>query len=103
MTVEKTRELEEWLAIRKEAGLKINPETAEVHCCYALTLDPYGVYPELPEEYRQVERTYFARSPGSDIWVEFGDLPQATVDALCERHSGKTTAPNADDDDDVPF
>jgi len=106
MSVEKTsaeRELEEWLAIRKEAGLKIDPKTAEVFCCYALTLDPYGVHPELPEEYRQVERTYFARSPGSDIWVEFGDLPQATVDALCERHSGKTTAPNADDDDDVPF
>jgi hypothetical protein len=105
MSVEKTSaemELEEWLAIRKEAGLKINPETAEVHCCYALTLDPYGVYPELPEEYQQVERTYFARSPGSDIWVEFGDLPQATVDALCERHSGKTTS-DADADDDVPF
>jgi len=75
MSVGKTsaeRKLEEWRAIRKEAGLKINPETAEVHCCYALTLDPYGVYPELPEEYRQVERTYFARSPGSDVWVEFG-------------------------------
>jgi len=94
---------EQWLASRKEAGLKIDPETAEVHCCYALTLDPYGVYPELPEEYRQVERTYFARSPGSDIWVEFGDLPQATVEALWEKQSRKTTKSEADADDDVPF
>jgi hypothetical protein len=46
--VEKTsaeKELEEWLAIRKEAGLKIDPETAEVDWNYGLTLDPYGVYP----------------------------------------------------------
>ena len=46
MPVEKRctkRELEEWLAIRREAGLKINPETAEVDWCYALTLDPYAV------------------------------------------------------------
>jgi hypothetical protein len=105
MSVEKTsaeRKLEEWRAIRKEAGLKINPETAEVHCCYALTLDPYGVYPELPEEYRQVERTYFARSPGSDIWVEFGDLPKATSDALWQKLNPTTTSAT-DTDDDVPF
>jgi hypothetical protein len=111
MPVEKTRELEEWLAIRKEAGLKIDPETAEVYWCYALTLDPYGVYPELPEEYRQVGREYFARSPGSDIWVEFGDLPKATRDALWEKHKRKlalhvvlaTTSSDANSDDDVPF
>src|SRR5262249_38080334 len=39
-------EREAWLAIRKEAGLKIDPQTAEVDWGYALTLDPYGVYPE---------------------------------------------------------
>ena len=66
-----------WLASRKEAGLKIDPETAEVEWTYAQTLDPYGVYPELPEEYWQVGREYFARSPGSDVWVWFGDLPDA--------------------------
>lgn len=65
----KAAALKEWLAIRKEAGLKIDPETAEVDWCYALTLDPYGVYPELPEDCRQVGREYFARSPESDIWV----------------------------------
>jgi len=56
-----------WLAGRKEAGLKIDPETAEVEWTYAQTLDPYGVYPELPEEYWQVGREYFARSSGSDV------------------------------------
>jgi hypothetical protein len=59
-------EVKEWLAIRKEAGRKIDPETAEVDWKYAQTLDPYGVYPELPEECDQVGREYFARSPGSE-------------------------------------
>ena len=42
----------------KEAGLKINPKTAEVEWRHALTLDPYGVYPDLPEECQQVGRQY---------------------------------------------
>jgi hypothetical protein len=82
-----------WLAIRKEAGIKIDPETAEVQWIYGLTLDPYGVYPDLPEEYRQVGREYFARAPGSDVWVEFGDLPEATRDALWKKHRSKLAFP----------
>lgn len=77
--------VEQWLAIRKQAGLKIDPETAEVEWTYAQTLDPYGVYPELPEECWQVGREYFARSPGTDIWVWFGDLPEKTRHALSEK------------------
>jgi hypothetical protein len=87
------QEIENWLAIRKEAGRHIDPETAEVEWIYALTLDPYGIYPELPEEYRQVGREYFARSPGSDVWVQFGDLPEATRAALWKRHSSKLAFP----------
>jgi hypothetical protein len=87
------RELEEWLAIRKEAGLKIDPETAEMHWCYAQTLDLYGVYPELPEECQQVGRACFARSTGSDIRVWFGDLPKPTRDALWEKHKRKLAFP----------
>jgi hypothetical protein len=84
---EKT-EIERWLASRKEEGLKIDPETAEVDWSYAQTLDPYGVMDEweLPEEFDQIGREYFARNPGSDIWVEFGDLPNAVRDALWKRH-----------------
>jgi len=75
-------EIEKWLAIRKEAALYIDPETAEVEWKYALTCDPYGVFPELPEEYQQIGREYFARSAGSDVWVDFGDLSEATRNAL---------------------
>jgi hypothetical protein len=80
--------IEEFLAIRKEAGLKIDPETAEVDWCYAQVLDPYGIYPNPPDEAWCVGRAYFARSPDSDVWVEFRDLPEATRDAL--RQSWKT-------------
>jgi hypothetical protein len=86
-------ERQAWLAIRKEAGLKIDPETAEVEWTYAQTLDPYGVYPELPEECQQVGREYFARSPGSDVWVNFHDLPEATRDALWKKHRPKLAFP----------
>jgi hypothetical protein len=85
--------VKKWLAIRKKAGRKIDPETAEVCWIYAQTLDPYGVYPEIPEEYQQVGREYFARSPGGDIWVLFGDLPKDTREALWERHKGKLAFP----------
>jgi hypothetical protein len=85
--------VEQWLAIRREAGLKIDPETAEVHWTYVPTVDPYCLDPDLPEEYQQVGREYFARSPGSDIWVRFGDLPEATRDALWEKHKRKLAFP----------
>jgi hypothetical protein len=87
------RDKKKWLAIRKDAGLHIDSETAEVDWIYAQTLDPYGVYPELPEEYQHVGREYFARSAGSDVWVWFGDLPEATRDALRERHRSKLAFP----------
>jgi hypothetical protein len=79
------REVEQWLAIRKKAGLKIDPATAEVCWFYAQTLDPYGVYPDIPEECSQVGREYFARAPGSKIWVLIDDLPAETRRALLKR------------------
>jgi hypothetical protein len=85
-TTERPLTVDEWLAIRREAGLQIDPQTAEVRWIYAQTLDPYGVYPDLPEECQQVGREYFARSPGSDIWVSFHDLPRETREALWEKH-----------------
>ena len=89
----KKMSVEDWLAIRKEEGHKIDPSTAEVDWNYALTLDPYGVGLEVPEEYRQVGREYFARRPGSDVWVDFGDLPEKTRNALWERHKSKLAFP----------
>ena len=64
---------------RKRVSRLIRKAT-EVEWRYAQTLDPYGVYPDLPEECQQVGREYFARSPGSDIWVHFHDLPEETRD-----------------------
>jgi hypothetical protein len=82
----------EFLRARKEAGRKIDPKTAEVTWVYAFTLDRYGIY-DLPEELRQVGREYFARAPGSDIWVDFGDLPHAIREALWARHESKLVFP----------
>ena len=70
-------------ALRRAVGLQIDPGTAEVDWAYRETLDPYGDGIDLPEEYRgHVGREYFARSPGSDIWIAFCDLPKATRNAL---------------------
>ena len=77
--------------IRKEAGLKIDPETAEVDWTYAQVLDPYGgAAPNFPEEYWCVGREYFARSPGSDIWVQF--WRSARGDARCAVGKAQTKA-----------
>jgi Protein of unknown function (DUF3102) len=77
--------VKKWLAIRKKAGRKIDPETAKVRWEYGQILDPYGVDPQLPEECYQIGRVYFARSPRSKIWVCFYDLPVATRDALRKK------------------
>jgi hypothetical protein len=83
-TTDNDLNVEEWLQIRKDAALKIDAETAEIFWTYRLTMDPYGVLPELPEKYRQIGREYFARSPESDIWVSFYDLPDDTCNRLWE-------------------
>ena len=95
MTVNDNSEMavDQWLAIRKEEALKIDPSTAEVDWSYALILDPYGVYPATSRGIPCVGRAYFARRPGSDVWVEFGDLPEETRDALWERHKSKLAFP----------
>ncbi len=77
--------IEQWLQVRKEEGRKIDPDTAEVWWNWAEILDPYGVYPHPPGECQCVGRAYFARSPGSDIWVSFYDLPDETERQLWER------------------
>jgi hypothetical protein len=80
-------------ALRKAAGLAIDPKTAEVTWTYAQTLDHYHDYPSIPDEYNQVGREYFARAPGSDVWIDFCDLPQATEDALWAKHRSNLAFP----------
>jgi hypothetical protein len=54
------------------------------------------MFPELAREWDCIGREYFARFPFSDVWVNFGDLPEATVAALWKRRDVNV-------DDDVPF
>jgi hypothetical protein len=84
----RAEEREAWLAIRKEEGLKIDPETAEVDRQCGYPEDPYDLEAgcEYPEDWDYI---HFARSSGSDIWVWFGDLPKATRDALWKRLDGQ--------------
>lgn len=64
----------ERLRVVCDEAKKIDPFTMEAKWEYGQVLDPYGLC-ELPPERRCVGRLYFARRPGSDIWVEDGDLP----------------------------
>lgn len=70
--------VEQWLEVRKEAGKTIDPATALVTKHYVQMADVYGVDPDLPDEMNCLGVQSFARSPGSDIWVWFGDLPDET-------------------------
>jgi hypothetical protein len=80
-------------ALLQAAGREIDPETAEVEWRYGLTLDPYGVH-DLPEEYQQVGREYFACAPDTDLWISFQDLPEA----LGTLYRKNTSAGLFDDD-----
>ena len=83
------RDIEAWLDERKREALLIDPATAEVDWSFEQTLDPYGVIPDLPEELQQVGREYFARRPGSDIWVHFDDLPDDVREKLRKHPNAK--------------
>jgi hypothetical protein len=90
----------QWLAIRKEAGLQIDPETAEVRCIYTNIFDPYGIY-----HLRDVclGTDCFARAPGSNIWVLFRDLPDETRRALEERPKRREDPDDLEGPGDIPF
>jgi hypothetical protein len=64
---------------RKEAGRKIDPDTAEVDYLYVPRIE-YDVY-DMRGFYEE-GREYFARSPGSSIWIRFEDLPYETRNEL---------------------
>jgi|SRR5271165_806786 len=93
VSTEEVLEIQKWLEIRKQEGQRIDPDNAEVMWCYAQTLDPYDIVANFPEEFYQVGRAYFARAPGSDIWVWFGDIPNSTRDRLRKKHSSQLAFP----------
>ncbi len=77
--------INEQLQIRKDEGKKIDPATAELWCVYGFCMDPYGLYGKLPSKYLVYGKMRFARNPGSNIWVEFADIPEPIVTILCAR------------------
>jgi hypothetical protein len=88
-----TLTLEEWEAWRRAAGLHIDPKTAEVRWDYRQVVNPYGVWPDIPEECDCIRRAYFARSPGMNVWIEFGDLPDSTRKTLWAKHQDRLAFP----------
>jgi hypothetical protein len=74
--------IEKWLAIRKECGLRIDAEIAEFASWHGQTMDPYGVDPELPEEWQSIQTNRFVRCPKSGVWVWVGDLPDTVRKSL---------------------
>ena len=83
------------LALRRQEGRKIDPRTAEVTVRYVNIFDPYGVCGDLLDEFAYVSKMEFARAPGTEIWIAYPDLPEATRNALWP--------PEPPLDDDVPF
>lgn len=72
--------------LRQAMGRLIDPDTAEIMCKTVQTLDHYGIGPKVPEALRQDGLEYFARAHGSEKWVCFEDLPDATAKALVQKH-----------------
>src|SRR5262245_13017364 len=69
-------------AVIAEAALKIDPGTAEVSWHQGWYFDPYNFFNDDKEWQDLFEWTYWARSPGSEVWVEFYDLLKVTRAAL---------------------
>ena len=88
-------EYEAELARRRQIGLTIDPANAETTVRVVDWSDPYDFLDESCHVGRWV-REYFARNPGGD-WVHFGDLPNATNDALWERDGRILVEINQDD------
>jgi hypothetical protein len=89
-----TEEQEWWLAVRREAAAKLDPETAEVTFNWGDICDPYELRAE--DKDACCGRNYYARSPGG-VWVSFDDLPKPTLDRLWARmKAGEVTDPYDD-------
>lgn len=92
MKEEQQQTLEQWSALRKEAGVLIDPETAEVDWDYGVVGDPYDIG-RIPVDQKCTGRRYFAKSSGCDVWVAFSDLPRVTRNALWTKRESMLAFP----------
>jgi hypothetical protein len=79
--------MEQIRASRREAGLHIEPETAEV--TKGLIEEFYYGVEDSPRGGSPLDWEDFARAPESDIWVAFEDLPAATRETLSARQRAR--------------
>jgi hypothetical protein len=90
--------MDDFKALRLNAGAKIDPNTPHVSFHWGYVVDPYGDRDDLTPEEKCVGRLYFARSPEPDsVALSFDDLPRQTVEALEKRIK------RGDFDDDCPW
>lgn len=85
----------DWAAIQRAAS-KLHPKTAIWWCHYVQALDVYGVGKDLPPELQMVAPERFVRSPGSKIWICFGDLPASMQEALLKEAERQDRRSKAD-------
>ena len=71
---------EDFVALAKQTGSKIDPKTAEIIWGYENRVDPYGIAPKAADGSR--ETLFYVYAPRSKIWVWIGDLPNQTRQAL---------------------
>jgi hypothetical protein len=107
-TAAEKAEIERRLTVVKEEAFKIDPDTAEIHHSHTRYFDPYNVLDEweLPEELQEAsyyDWVSFARAPGSDIWVEFHDLPCETRERLLERLKTNPRVSGGSEEEDLVF
>ena len=67
-------EHQEFLVRVREAGRKINPETARIRAEKGYVLNVYDLYPFGEDNYGAIN--YFAFEPESELWVWFEDIPE---------------------------
>jgi hypothetical protein len=83
---------------RRRIGVTIDAATAETTSWWSGFADPYGMLPGNLHDGTSFEN--FARNPGGE-WVRFGDLPEATEQALSERDECELKGNNVSDPPEV--
>ena len=88
------KKYQEFLDRIREAGRKINPETARIRAEKGNTLNVYNLYPLDEDCYGATN--YFAFESESELWVWFEDIPEPIRNRLEARvHNGELA--DADD------